>query len=193
MKYLRSSDFTRFIEPPPFDAGEGTMLDRRSGAVVGRRAEITVAVFGRLGEAEEEILEIGGQLAQFVDRQAGPQCHVADPGEVGGTHRDRAALTGFPDQSGGGQRAPEGRGLAGPHERRGFAAQLGDRPLGDPSTVGDDDDVVDDLLGLGQQMAGDEDRLAGGGQVSQEAAQPPDAFGIQAVGRLVEQDDARVT
>lgn len=42
-------------------------------------------------------------------------------------------------------------------------------------------------------MAGHEDRLAlGGGQVPQELAQPPDPFGVQAVGRLVEQQHLRV-
>ena len=37
-----------------------------------------------------------------------------------------------------------------------------------------------------------EDRLALGGQVAQEPAQPPDALGVEAVGRLVEDEHLRV-
>ncbi len=77
------------------------------------------------------------------------------------------------------------------HRRR-FAAQLRDRALGDLAAVGDDDDVVDGLLDLGEQVAGDEDRFALTGEVAQEAAQPPDALGVQAVGRFVEQQHVGV-
>ena len=76
--------------------------------------------------------------------------------------------------------------------RLGVAVQVGHGALLDQPAVGDDDDVVDGLLDLLEHVAGDQDRPALGGQVAQEAAQPPDALGVEAVGRLVEDEHLRV-
>ena len=50
----------------------------------------------------------------------------------------------------------------------------------------DDQDVVDGLRHLREHMAGDEDRLTLRSEAPQELAEPMHAFGIQTVGRLVE-------
>ena len=61
-------------------------------------------------------------------------------------------------------------------------------PCSDELAVGDDDDVVDGLLHLREHVARDQDRLALAAQVAQEHPQPPDALGVEAVGRFVEQE-----
>ena len=58
--------------------------------------------------------------------------------------------------------------------------------------VGDDHHVVDGLLDLAEHVAGDEDGLALTAEVAQELPQPPDALGVQPVGRLVQQEHLRV-
>ena len=73
-------------------------------------------------------------------------------------------------------------------ERSSAMRALADQPAG-----ADDDHAVDGLLDLGQQVAGDQHGAALlVGQVPQEAAQPLDALGVQAVGRLVEHQDRGV-
>jgi hypothetical protein len=54
------------------------------------------------------------------------------------------------------------------------------------SALVDDHHLVGGLGDLGQQVAGDEHGPALGGQVADQAAQPVDALGVEAVGRLVE-------
>ena len=58
--------------------------------------------------------------------------------------------------------------------------------------MGDDHDLVDQLLDLGQDVAGDQDGAALAGEVSQQLAHPGDALGVQAVGGLVKHQDAGV-
>ena len=75
----------------------------------------------------------------------------------------------------------------------GAGAQLLHRALADQPAGADDDHPVDGLLDLGQQVAGDQHRaplLVG--QVPEEAAQPLDALGVQAVGRLVQHEHGGV-
>ena len=91
-----------------------------------------------------------------------------------------------------GQRLGEAFGVGGADEGGRVAAELSDRALRDPAAVGDDDDVVDGLLDLGEHVARDQQGSPFVGEVPQEAAQPPDALGVQAVGRLVEDDHLRV-
>jgi hypothetical protein len=91
------------------------------------------------------------------------------------------------------QNAAQGRVVGGAHVHGGLTAQAVHRPLGDAASVGNDDDIVNGLLDLGEHVARDEDRLALRREVAQELAQPTDPFGVQAVGRLVEQQDLRVT
>ena len=58
--------------------------------------------------------------------------------------------------------------------------------VGDEAAVGDDHDVVDCLGDFSQEVARDEDRAAVVGEVAQELPQPVDSFGVESVGRLVE-------
>ena len=83
-------------------------------------------------------------------------------------------------------RADLGRGavVAAEHLLQGaLAAQL---------AVGDHDHVVDRLSDLGQQVAGDQHRAPLRRLLAQQPAHPADAGRIQAVGRLVEDQDLRV-
>ena len=64
--------------------------------------------------------------------------------------------------------------------------------MGDQAATVDDHDLVDRLGDLGQEVAGDEHRPALVGQAADQAAQPVDALGVEAVGRLVEDQDLGV-
>ena len=97
----------------------------------------------------------------------GPE-HVGEPGGLGAADEHRA-------------------GAVGP------GSELGHRALADQPAGADDHHAVDGLLHLGEQVAGDEHRAAlVVGQVPEEPAQPLDALGVQAVGRLVEHEDGGV-
>jgi hypothetical protein len=78
------------------------------------------------------------------------------------------------------------------HPRALPGAQLVERTLVGGVPAADHDDVVDGLLDLGQQVAGDEHAAALRGEPAQERAQPGDALRVEAVGRLVEHQDLRV-
>ena len=77
-------------------------------------------------------------------------------------------------------------GGADPDQLVGAGGQGGQGGLGDQPPGGDDHHLVDGLGDLGQDMAGDQHGAALVGQLAQEPAQPVDAFGVQAVGRLVQ-------
>ena len=72
------------------------------------------------------------------------------------------------------------------------ARQLGDRAGPDEPAAVEDDDPVGDLLHLVELVAGDQHGAALVGEVAQQPAQPADAVRVEAVGRLVEDEDARV-
>ena len=127
-----------------------------------------------------------------MDREPSGEGEVAHAGRVRGADAESVWTGGSVEQPARGERAGQGTSIGGADENRGLAAQLLDRPLGDDPAVGDDDDVIDDVVGLGQHVARDEHRLALRGEVAQEGPQPSDAFGVQAVGGLVEDDDVRV-
>lgn len=55
-----------------------------------------------------------------------------------------------------------------------------------------DDDTVDGLRDLGQDVTGEQDGPAGGSETTDEVPQPAHAFGIEAIGRLVEDQDLRI-
>ena len=94
--------------------------------------------------------------------------HVGEPGDLGAADEHRARAVGP-------------------------GSELGDRALADQPAGPDDHHAVDGLLHLGEQMAGDEHGAAlVVGQVPDEPAQPLDALGVQAVGRLVEHEDGGV-
>ena len=70
--------------------------------------------------------------------------------------------------------------------------ELGHRAVGEDPAAADHHQVVGGQRHLGHQVAGDEDGAALGGQLPGEGAHPADALGVQAVDRLVEDDDRRV-
>ena len=59
--------------------------------------------------------------------------------------------------------------------------------------AGDDDDVVDGLLDLGEDVAGDEHGAAFAREVPQEGPEPGDALGVETVRGLVEHEHPGVT
>ena len=65
--------------------------------------------------------------------------------------------------------------------------------LGDDAALPDEDQVVGDPFDLVQEVGGEQDGAAGGGVVAEQAAHPVDAGRVEAVGRLVEDQDRRVT
>ena len=81
---------------------------------------------------------------------------------------------------------------SGPHVRdagtRGAVAQVEfrHRQLRQQPASVDHDDVVRGGLDLVQQMGGDQHGSTGRGEIAQEAAQPADAFWVQAVRRLIQ-------
>ena len=74
----------------------------------------------------------------------------------------------------------------------GTDTQLVDTP-GEPDGLVDHHQVVRDVLDLAQQVAGQQDGPAPVGEGSHDAPQPPDALGVQAVDRLVEDEDIGLT
>jgi hypothetical protein len=64
--------------------------------------------------------------------------------------------------------------------------------VGDQPPLRDDDNIVGERLNLGEQVARDQDGAALIGEAAQEVAQPADALGVEAVGGLVEDEDAGV-
>jgi hypothetical protein len=70
--------------------------------------------------------------------------------------------------------------------------ELGEGGLGDEPTPVQDDDAVDGLGDLGEDVAGNEDGPSLAGQAAQQGPQPVDAFGVEAVGGFVEDEDLRV-
>src|SRR5829696_8181003 len=70
--------------------------------------------------------------------------------------------------------------------------ELRQRGVGDESAAGQDHDLVNGLGHLGQQMARDEHRASRRGVGAQELAQPADAFGVEAVGGLVQDEDVGI-
>ena len=92
------------------------------------------------------------------------------------------------------EQAREPVGLRAPHahRRRDAGRQLGERRLGDEPAVVDDHDPVDRLLHLGEHVAGDEHAAAARREGAQEVAQPAHPLGVEAVRRLVEDEQLRL-
>ena len=70
--------------------------------------------------------------------------------------------------------------------------QLADRRRGDVTATIDDHDVVDRVGDLGEEVAGHEHGPPLASEVDDEAPQPADPVGVEAVRRLVEHEDARI-
>ena len=88
---------------------------------------------------------------------------------------------------------PVGLGRAGPHDHaRHPRRDLLERALRLELPEGHDDGVVDGLGHLGQQVRRHQHRAALAGEIAHEVAQPGDALRVEAVGRLVEDEDVGV-
>jgi len=72
------------------------------------------------------------------------------------------------------------------------AQQLVHREVGQQPAAAEHDEVVGGVLHLAHQVAGDQHRPSLVGEVAQQLAHPADALGVQAVHRLVEQEDVGV-
>jgi hypothetical protein len=64
--------------------------------------------------------------------------------------------------------------------------EVRERDVGDQAALGEDHDVVDGVGHFGQKMTRDQHGASRGGVGAQKVAQPLDSFGVEAVGRLVE-------
>ena len=147
-----------------------------------------------LGQLEEHRLQARPLLAQAVQLDAGL------PGGVPDLRRRRAGHLQAAGDGGHGQ--PQRR--QGPRQRLGrrgldddggdaLAAQLVERALVDEAAARHDDHAVHRLLHLGEDVAGDQHGAPlVAGEVAQEPAQPHDPLGVEAVGGLVEDEDARI-
>ena len=157
---------------------------------------LPAAVVGALaGQVQVGVLQRGVPGHQFVHGDAVPGGQVADGGGVQAGNRQRAAvLRGDRRAPRGEQRGEVGRpGRAHQHvAARAGLDELGRGHVGDQPAAADDDQVVGGQRHLAHQVAGHEDGAALGGQRLEELADPVDAFGVQAVDRLVEHQHRRV-
>jgi hypothetical protein len=75
----------------------------------------------------------------------------------------------------------------------GLGDQLVEPTLAHQPAVVDDHHPVRDLLHFRERVAGDQHRAALGGEIFEEPAEPGDASGVEAVGRLVEHQHGRIS
>ena len=131
---------------------------------------------------------------QLVDRDAGGEGDVTDPFARCSVDEQRVVGAGRHLQRLGTQRLGEPLRVAAADANR--AAGPGDQLCQggrehEPPVI-DDEHPVDGLGDLGEDVAGDEHGAALCGQAAQEVPQPADAFGVEPVGRLVEDQQFRV-
>ena len=122
-----------------------------------------------------------------------PAAAAARPTDSASASTSRApSAPGRGGQAGVRQRLVQGARVepADDHARRG--EQLGHAALGDDLPAADDDELVGHGLDLAQQVGGEQDGARPVGEVAQQPAHPRDALGIEAVGRLVEDQHARL-
>ena len=70
--------------------------------------------------------------------------------------------------------------------------QVGQQAGGDQPSMVQDDDLVGEVLDLGQQVAGHEHRAAGCRPCTKQVAEITDALRVQSVAWLVEHEDGRI-
>ena len=75
---------------------------------------------------------------------------------------------------------------------RGLAQELLDAQVGDQPAAPDHDQMLGGQRHLAHQVRGEEHRAALGGELLEQVADPLDPLGVEAVGRLVEDQDLRV-
>ena len=83
--------------------------------------------------------------------------------------------------------------VAGPEVGAGAREELGLGALRHDATVADDDDVVGDHLDLVEEVGREEHGRSPVRVAPEQVAHPPDAGGVEAVGRLVEDEDPGVS
>src|SRR5579875_900018 len=151
------------------------------------------------GQGHEQVLEAGPLGGEGPDPDAGQdQLPAAALGaEAGAVEAGRHGVDLGPGQHLGQPEVGEdlgGQGHVvdlGVQPGRARRPQLGQRPLGQEPPLGHHRGVGADLLDLGQQVAGEEDGGAVGGQLPDQVADLPGPLGVHPVGRLVE--DQQVT
>ena len=70
--------------------------------------------------------------------------------------------------------------------------QIGEASVGDHLAGADHDEAVDGRFDFGEQVAGQQHGAALVGEVAEQFAHPGDAFGVEAVGRFVQDEHLRV-
>ena len=70
--------------------------------------------------------------------------------------------------------------------------QIGEAPVGDDVSGADHDEAVDGGFDFGEEVAGQQHGAALVGEVAEQFAHPGDAFGVEAVGRFVQDEHLRV-
>ena len=127
---------------------------------------------------------------QLDERDPCVEGEPSDDGRVG--LDDEEAVERLDGQPGIGQGELEGRVVDGDDPGAAGGEQLPLRPLGDDPPTADHDELVGDDLDLAEQVGREEHRAALVGEMAQQAAHPVDALGVEAVGRLVEDEDLGV-
>jgi hypothetical protein len=132
------------------------------------------------------------QLVQHDARRRGPVADLvgADAGDL-----EDAATHAREGDLGAGQEVVEchGLGRTDPDRvARGPVDEVLDRRVGDQPAPADHDEVLGGKCHLAHQVRRHEHRAAVGGQALHQPADPQDAFRVQAVDRLVEDEHARI-
>src|SRR5579875_848673 len=144
------------------------------------------------GQPDEQVLQAGGDHGQAADTDAGADELGADPFGLVVGERRRDLVPGHLGvwQAEPGQHGRGGGRLGGLDPDAGGAAgaELGQGALEDETAGAHDAHVRADLLDLGQQVGGDEDGDAAGGDFPDQAADLAGALRVQPVGGLVEDD-----
>src|SRR4029453_18417607 len=146
------------------------------------------------GELEEDVLEVGALEAHLVEHD--PTGRGRLPDLLGGGPGDNQLAGAVNGDLGapGDEQVAQRLGLGGPDPDRpvGAGGEGGQGRLGAQAAPVDDHDLVDRLGELGQDVAGHQHGPALVGQAADQFAQPVDALGVEAVGRLVEDQDLGV-
>jgi hypothetical protein len=151
-------------------------------------------LFSRTANREKDVLEVGRFGRGLEDRDGVCRGHGADL--LAGGAGDLHPVRGDDSRAGalGGQQAGQLGCSRSPdtHDVAGSGAEIGEGGLSDEPPPVQDDDAVDGLGDLGQDVARDQDGAPLVGQAAQQGAEPVDAFRVEAVGGLVEDEDLRV-
>ncbi len=140
-------------------------------------------------EVEEDLLESGSAPLQGGEGDAGGCRDRADRGGVETPHGQSRAQQ-VERHVRGGERGGQPGAVGGVDDGRvlGRVGEPLQRTLVHEAPLRDDEHRVDGLLHLGEQVRRDEDRAALAGELPEESAHPLDAFGVEPVRGLVENE-----